>query len=612
MAENNVNTDFTLPRDAYATFDAITLKQLIKNRLTAGGVFTDQDFEGSNLSAIIDVIAFSYHMSLFYLNQTASEALFDQTSVYENMNRIVKLIGYHPVGYKTSVLSFDASATVALPRNIYTIKRYTYFTINGINYSFIKDAVFNKLTIDAEELETLSRNHLLYQGKYVEHPIQVALGEDFENIVLTVKDNINDKPVNIEQQSVNVYVKNANTNKFIEFIEVDSIFSGKPDDSIFEKRLNENGFYEIKFGNGVNGAKLNPGDQIFIYYLQSDGLAGQISPEVLQNGEYNLYTTSQFESITNDIYPSDAIFLTQQLAQNISFTNRVAATLPADIESVEEIRTNAPKAFNTQKRIVNSDDFLSYIERNYGNIISSIQVVNNTTYLDTLIKYYYDLGLERPNDDSRFAINQVEFALSSQLNNLYAFMVPRVQSVDIDNNLYYLTESQKADIVDNARDEKLLNSVIIPQDPVYNALAIGLDIRGEDPTIDDLDKSFLIIERLVNDRVSTTAIQEQVASIFSQEFSNENSTLGMVVNYNDLTTKILNIPGVVRLSTRRTDGKGNTVRSVPFLNMYSFNAAYPEVDIESSSSNIALPIFKYPFLYNGSIQNNIIVETVDS
>ena len=86
----------------------------------------------------------------------------------------------------------------------------------------------------------------------------------------------------------------------------------------------------------------------------------------------------------------------------------------------------------------------------------------------------------------------------------------------------------------------------------------------------------------------------------------------MVVNYNDLTTKILNIPGVVRLSTRRTDGKGNTVRSVPFLNMYSFNAAYPEVDIESSSSNIALPIFKYPFLYNGSIQNNIIVETVDS
>jgi len=360
MAENNVNTDFTLPRDAYATFDAITLKQLIKNRLTAGGVFTDQDFEGSNLSAIIDVIAFSYHMSLFYLNQTASEALFDQTTVYENMNRIVKLIGYHPVGYKTSVLSFDANASVALARNIYTIKRYSYFTVNGINFSFIKDAVFNKLTVDAEELESLSKNNLLYQGKYVEHPVQVALGEDFENIILTVKDNINNKPVNIEQSSINVYIQDFNTNKFIEFVEVDSIFAGKPDDTIFEKRLNENGFYEIKFGNGVNGAKLNAGDRVLIYYLQSDGLAGQISPNILNNGEFNVYTTTQFENISKDIFASDTLVLTQQLAQNITFTNSVASTLPADIENVDQIKVNAPKAFNAQKRIVNSNDFLSY------------------------------------------------------------------------------------------------------------------------------------------------------------------------------------------------------------------------------------------------------------
>ena len=58
---NSVNTDFTLPRDAYATFDALTLKQHIKDRLNEGGVFTDQNFEGSNLSSLIDIVAFSYH-----------------------------------------------------------------------------------------------------------------------------------------------------------------------------------------------------------------------------------------------------------------------------------------------------------------------------------------------------------------------------------------------------------------------------------------------------------------------------------------------------------------------------------------------------------------------
>jgi hypothetical protein len=82
------NTDFTLPKDAYATFDALTLKSLIKQRLREGGTFTDQDFEGSNLSAIIDIIALSYHLSLFYLNQTSSESLFNESTVFENINRM--------------------------------------------------------------------------------------------------------------------------------------------------------------------------------------------------------------------------------------------------------------------------------------------------------------------------------------------------------------------------------------------------------------------------------------------------------------------------------------------------------------------------------------------
>ncbi len=70
------NTDFTLQKNAYASFDALTLKQLIIDRLNEGGVYTDQVLEGSNISAIMDIIAYSYHTLLFYLNQTSSESLF--------------------------------------------------------------------------------------------------------------------------------------------------------------------------------------------------------------------------------------------------------------------------------------------------------------------------------------------------------------------------------------------------------------------------------------------------------------------------------------------------------------------------------------------------------
>ena len=211
----SVNTDFTLPRDAYTTFDALTLKQHIKDRLNQGGVFTDQDFEGSNLSALIDIVAFSYHLSLFYLNQTSSEALFDETSVFENINRITKLIGYKPTGYKTSLLSFNATASESLPQSIYTIKRFSYFTLNGINYSFVNDATFGKSTTVTEDISTLSDNTLLYQGKFFEHPIQTAVGQNFESIPLVVKDNVNNTAINIEHDSINIFVKKFNTNKYI-------------------------------------------------------------------------------------------------------------------------------------------------------------------------------------------------------------------------------------------------------------------------------------------------------------------------------------------------------------------------------------------------------------
>ena len=71
-------TDFSLPAHGYTAFDAVSLKSLIKDRLNRTTKFTGHNFEGSNMSALIDVIAYSYHVLLFYLNQTSSEAMFTE------------------------------------------------------------------------------------------------------------------------------------------------------------------------------------------------------------------------------------------------------------------------------------------------------------------------------------------------------------------------------------------------------------------------------------------------------------------------------------------------------------------------------------------------------
>ena len=61
------SNQFDLPFNAYAAFDATTLKSLMQQRLTQGGVFTDQIYEGSNFNSLLDIIAYSYHVLLFYL-----------------------------------------------------------------------------------------------------------------------------------------------------------------------------------------------------------------------------------------------------------------------------------------------------------------------------------------------------------------------------------------------------------------------------------------------------------------------------------------------------------------------------------------------------------------
>ena len=598
------NTDFTLNRDSYATFDALTLKQLIKQRLTDGGVFTDQIFEGSNISAIIDIIAYSYHTLLFYLNNTASESLFSEATLYENMNRIVKLIDYKPTGFQTSLLSFEAQANSQITPNLYTIKRYSYFTVNGIFYTFANDVSFNKATSDIEQLTNFSDNNILHQGQVFEYPPQISTGEDFEVFTLIVEGPNSKEAIFIDDATVDVYVKDAFSGKYSFYEQTNNLFLLGPDNLAYEKRINENGFYELKFGNGVFGKKLNEGDEVLIYYLKSDGESGIISSDQLNGNTLNIFTTPQFENISNDIYDDTFTFISPQQLQNLSFSNSSDSTQPKEKETVDEIRTNSKKLFQTQNRLVTKDDYESFINKNFSNIIQSTSVVSNKTYIEEYLKYFYDLGLDRPNQDPRFLFNQVKFSSSSENNNVYMFAVPLIKNIGANNEVNFLSTSQKNTIVNAINGQKMINVELLPQDPVYNAFALGLQIPNETLKVDISEETFLVIKRELSTRVSIETITEQANNIFINFFKNQK--IGSLVSINDLKNSILSIDGVSDVLTRRVNE--NITFETPNISLLSFNINYPDIDILATTSNLQLPFFKFPFLYNQSIKNNIIVE----
>ena len=600
------NTDFTLQKNAYASFDALTLKQLIIDRLNDGGIYTDQVLEGSNISAIMDIIAYSYHTLLFYLNQTSSESLFTEASLYENMNRIVKLINYKPIGYKTSTLAFKAVGSETLKPDLYTIKRFSYFVVDGVYYSFINDASFTKKTSDVEDLNTLYDTSVLYQGRYFEFPEQTAIGEEYEVVTLTVNDNITKTPIYIEHDSIKIYVKDGN-GVYTEFVETDSLFTKTPANSVYEKRINENGYYEFKFGNGVYGKKINAGDKVSIFYLKSDAEKGEISANKLNDTLLNTYTTPLFERISTDVYKdSNLSFITPTDLTKIGFSNELPSTPWKDKETVDEIKENSPKIFSSQSRLVTGNDYKAFVETNYSNIVKSLNVVSNTEFINGYMQYFFNLGLNAPNDDPRFLLNQLKFSSSAELNNIYFFMVPQLKSYNQENiESNYLTLSQKNSIMNSMDNTKMLTTELIPEDPVYTAFNLGLEIRSDEIlTPEIINETFLVIEKATSVRSSEESIKQQINNIFINYF--KDLQLGSIVSLSDLKSQIYAINGVQNIKTRRVVD-GITYENSN-ISLVAFNPVYSDIDIKIISNDTKMAYYQYPFLWNNDIQDRIVIE----
>ena len=473
--------NFELSPDGYVAFDALSLKSLITTRLNTNNIFTDQNFEGSNLSSIIDIVAYAYHVLIFYLNRTSSESTFTTAELYENINKIVKLINYNPIGNQTSVLSFLANANANLVPGTYTIPRYTYFTINGAPFSFNSDITFTKKTNEAEQLLDLQENSLLFQGAFTEYPTYVATGEPFEILTITVVD-ANGVNINLDHFNIDVYVRdNTVVNPTWEkWTPTQSLFLERSNSKVYEIRLNENDRYELRFGNNVTGKQLNPNDEVAIYYLKSDGTRGEVGPGLLNNNKLFFYNTQRFAEIQRDTTPQNLNLILPNEINNIEFSNIDASTKFVPREDVKSIKDNASNTFRSQYRLITAEDFTNYVAKNYSNIISSVKVINNWDYISGHLKYYFDLGVSQPNSQSRVLFNQVKFADSCNFNNIYIYAVPKLEKLtSLTTRANYINSSQKQLILNDLQSVKLTTAEVIVNDPIYIAVDVVQGFRAK-------------------------------------------------------------------------------------------------------------------------------------
>jgi len=584
-----MSDNFNIPKDQYVSFDAYSLKEHIKNRLNEDGVFTDQNYEGSNISSIIDIIAYTFNTLMFYLNKTSTESMFTDAQIYENMNRIVKSLDYKPIGNQTSTLSFNAIASQSLGTGLYLIPRYSFMNVNGNYFSTNQDIVVSKTETGDEDLVDFANQNLLFQGRYYEYPLFTAEGNENELLFIALGDEIV-----IDHANIDVYVKSSD-GIWEQWERTTSLYLENASAKKYEVRYNENKNYEIKFGNDINGKKLSENDQVAVYFLQSNGSDGEIGASAINGKSLNLYTTTQFNGtggiISDVVYDYTNSVISSTNLSYIVFSNTENSTYFNDEETADEIRQNAPGIFRSQYRIVTSDDYENYIKTNFSQIVHDVKTVNNWEYTSEYLKYLYDLGLTNPNKDSRVLYNQVYFGDSCNFNNVYSFVVPKTIQ-DTFTYFNFLKPAQKEFMLYNMRNQKILSSELVLMDPVYTA--VGLFVPREGTTVDasTISNNRLRIVKSDDSRRNDSSIASDVANVFQTYFSSQNIKLGQTIDVNELTKDILDIDGVKTFYTVRTD---DSTVSYEGLSLAVWNPIYTN-DISLVTKNITLPFFKIPFL----------------
>ena len=332
-----------MPLVNFSNLDFAQIKTTLKEYLKANSNFTDYDFEGSNLSSIIDVLAYNTYITSYNANMITNEVFIDSATLRENVVSLARNIGYVPRSRKaaTASISFfvDCSGVLPTPATL-TLKKGPIASSEGafggqsFIFSILEDitvpvndgiAYFDDIIISEG---TLLTSNFTYSGR---NPNQKFIlpnsGIDTALLSVTVKGN---------QQSTTS----------TKYTTQDSLLDIKSDSKVYYLQEIENERYEIFFGDGIFGKKLEEGNFITINYITCNGDSA--------NG------VNQFQFSGKLTYTRNSIEYTVTTGISL-LTTGVTAQGGEVIESVDSVKKFAPRIYASQNRALTANDYETLI-----------------------------------------------------------------------------------------------------------------------------------------------------------------------------------------------------------------------------------------------------------
>ena len=411
-----------MPYTQLNNLDFIDIKTALKDYMRAQTDFTDYDFEGSALSQVLDVLAYNTYYTAFNTNMVVNELFLDSASLRDNVVSLAKQLGYSPKS-KTAAqaainlsLTFNNNAPVSV-----TIKAGSGFVTNydGSLYRFI---------VTEDYRETVSNgtasfaNLPIYEGSLIQTRTSVDSNAKGQRFI------IDNPSTDINTLKVRIY-ESANTTQSELYIKANNILDVNSDDKVYFVNEIEDEKYEIFFGDGVLGKKLEDNEVVELSSVVTNGN--------ITNGASTFRFNGTIVDQTNSLI---------QVPYNVTELTVVQnASGGADIESIDDIKYNAPKFYGSQNRAVTSNDFASIVRNIYPSV-SDIIVFGGE---DQVPPAYGKVFLSIKPTDAPSISSYTKNELTDELKKYTVasikpeFIDPSILYVELNSKIYYNSTKSK-------------------------------------------------------------------------------------------------------------------------------------------------------------------------
>jgi len=328
----------------YTNLNFEDIKISIKDYLRSNSNFTDFDFEGSNLSVLINLLAYNTYITAFNTNMAVNETFIDSATLRENVVSLARNIGYVPRSRRAAKAKVDYNIS-DLDSTVTQINFVPGILSNGrvsnTSYIFSLPERVSGTAENGESVGTLE----IYQGQYLETNFIVDSAQKNQRYILPNE--------GIDTSTIRVKVRdNAASTSETEFKLVDNILGITSTSNIYLLQETTDERYELLFGDNIFGKKLDSGNVVEISYIRTNGSAG--------NGVRDFSFSGRL--------------LDQNGALLQNYTPILTVNQPSDngdeIESLQSVKYYAPRRYASQHRAVTASDYEAILPTVYSNIES--------------------------------------------------------------------------------------------------------------------------------------------------------------------------------------------------------------------------------------------------